>query len=159
MHPSYFKNPTPHSGNDLALCLINVPKNDSILKCFSFANPAAGSFANRKVSVVGFPSECEGEKWGMIGNIAINNQEQVDSPQQDEILVYDEIDTTNGQSGSPVIEAQSGHIIGVHTGGSQVFHENFATCITLEKLKWITGKLSGSWGIVKENDNFYLCEC
>ena len=47
LHPSYFDKPTPLSGNDLALCFINVPENDSTLNVFPLPIRQLESFCCR----------------------------------------------------------------------------------------------------------------
>lgn len=145
VHPSYFKNPETSSGFDLALCWIDVPEDDNTLKNGSYnclSNPVVEANVNTIASVVGFPCEREGEKWGMVGSVNILDDET--TRQHNEILMYEEIDTTEGQSGSPVMLDSSKKIIGVHTGGNLVKGVNWATLITTDKLRWIEEQIRSS---------------
>lgn len=153
VHPSYFMHPTTHSGFDLALCWIDVPEDDNTLRNKSYSclsNPVACNFENGKeIVVVGFPCEREGEKWYMKGNITNYHEEK-------EIIVYDNIDTTLGQTGGPVMAENSHYIIGVHVGGHPVTGTRWATYITPAKLSWIADQIGNPWHIFEENKTLFL---
>jgi len=69
-----------------------------------------------------------------------------------EILVYDFIDTSPGQSGSPIMNGYGSDLVGVHTGGSAVMKKNWGTFIDSDKLKWIAESLGGHWGVGEYDD-------
>ena len=153
VYPQYFESPTSASGFDLALCWIHMPKDDRTVEdlylhgnndCLVVPHiPVSGGYLASCVIVVGFPGEHAGEKWGMRGEVPSEKGEDWHFPAEHEthnkreILVYDFIDTSPGQSGSPVIGSGDGCILGVHTGGSASLKKNWATYITPTKLWWI----------------------
>ena len=175
VHPKYFDNPCPESGFDLALCWIEVPENDQHLETMTstgiFPTLAAGVryFTDKcTVAVVGFPAEVQnrnvgGEKWGMAAKVPMEQREDFGNEQRD-CLVYNFIDTSPGQSGSPIMHIMGQdsdseyqcEIFGVHTGGCEIQKENYATFITYEKLKWIVRCLGSPWKINSNGDQMYL---
>ena len=166
VHPQYFDNPVSESGFDLAVCWIDVPKDDHTIKdlmdkffhdrvFLGYAGLSGGSCYigyTRSLSVVGFPGEYKGEKWGMAADVPKDKNSQPGSfkLQKGEILMYDFIDTSPGQSGSPIITSST--IVGVHTGGSDIMQKNWGTFIDSDKLKWIADSLGGRWGICEYDD-------
>ena len=60
---------------------------------------------------------------------------------------YNFVDTTAGQSRSPIMGMKPCEIIGVHTGGCDFQKENFGTYITPEKLEWIAEAIGSPWNI------------
>ena len=153
VHPKYFENPTPESGFDLALCWIDIPENDKFfselnIASIPIATAGVGNFTTKsRIALVGFPGEDkEGEKWGMIVDVPTDKVKDwvFSGDKYIELLVYDFIDTSPGQSGSAVIHITGQNfesvyeIIGVHTGGSDIFKKNWATSITPAKFQWIS---------------------
>ena len=178
VHPSYCKNPTPDSGFDLALCWIDVPDDDRTMKVL-YSNypghapiPASGSYICSKAAIVGFPCEYNGEKWGMVADIPISKAQRwkfgprLKIPflfmiipilsNEPDVLEYDFIDTSPGQSGSPVMGMKPADIIGVHTGGSAILNKNWATCITPTKLRWIAKTLGSPWRVYEDHGTLFL---
>lgn len=172
VYPPYFKDPSSASGFDLALCWIDVHTGDHTMKeqesKYGRAppNPLSGAYSTNLLVVVGFPGEHKGEKWGMVGDIPYDKQEGwVFGPdpfstkkyktEGKEILVYDFIDTSPGQSGSPVIGMDSTEIFGVHTGGSASLKKNWATYISPAKLQWIVDSLGSSLHILTSYGTLY----
>ena len=149
VYPPYLKEPTSHSGNDLALGWIQVPEDDNFVKelyskcCEYMPRLSAGECFTTRVAVVGFPAEHSGEKWGMVADIPSDKIEdwKLKKDEQKEILVYDFIDTSPGQAGSPVMGMTSRDIIGVHTGGSARLKKKWATYLNSTKIKWIAETL------------------
>ena len=96
---------------------------------------------------MGFLGEHAGEKWGMVGHVPSDKRNDWDFPWEEEIkdkreiLVYDFIDTSPGQSGSPLLGILKCEVIGVHTGGSDSLKRNWATYLTPAKLRWIANTL------------------
>lgn len=175
VYPPYFKDPTSGSGFDLALCWIepdHVVKELYSKYHYHMPDPIAGAYSTYTAAVVGFPGEKAGEKWGMVVNIPddkredwrFDTQEEMDWLQIDrevkekEILVYQFIDTSPGQSGSPVMAMKASDILGVHTGGSSSLKKNWATYLTPAKLKWIADSLGSPWTIVNDYYTLYLRE-
>ena len=172
VHPKYFDNPYPESGFDLALCWIEVPENDQHLETMAstgiFPTLAAGVryFTDEcKVAVVGFPKKAQnryvgGEKWGMAAKVPVNKREYFSGTKQRDLLIYDFIDTSAGQSGSPMMHIMGQdsdseyqcEIFGVHTGGCKLRKENYATLITYAKLEWIVQCLRSPWKINSKGD-------
>ena len=166
VHPKYFEDPTSNSGFDLALCWIDVPENDHTIaelhKTTDIPIPTVRvSDLTGKIAVVGFPGECEGEKWGMAVEIPSDKRKDwifslKDRPKK--ILTYDFIDTSPGQSGSPIMHLgqESCEIIGVHTGASQVYKKKWGTFITPTKLDWIVQCLGRPWVLAGDSNHYYL---
>lgn len=170
VYPPYFKDPTSESGFDLALCWIHAPRDDSTVKqlysgksWYDMPNPVAGSYLTLLAAVVGFPGEHRGEKWGMVAAVPGDKSKDWSFPiwqKSDgrEILEYKFIDTSPGQSGSPVMAMKPRDIIGVHTGGSASLKKNWATYITPAKLRWIVGLLGGSWDLTDFYGTLFLTQ-
>merc|ERR1719233_2420782 len=85
-----------------------------------------------KVAVTGYPGEYDGLMYTMSGEI-----DKVKKKTYGTVMTYSNINTTAGQSGSPVIH--NGVIAGIHVG---CFDVNVATTITDSVRKWIRGKVS-----------------
>ena len=166
VYPLYFLDPTSDSGFDLALCWIDVPKNDHTIaelhKTTDIPIPTVRiSDLTGKISVVGFCGECEGKKLAL--DVEIPSDKRNDwtysllcNPKR--ILTYDSIDTVPGQSGSPIMHLgkESCEIIGVHTGGSEIYKRKWGTFITPDKLTWIVKCLGGPWIIAGDSNHYYL---
>ena len=169
VYPRYFEDPSSASGFDLALCWIDVPEGDHTVKQlyskYRSPGPLSGFYGAYHVALVGFPGEHEGEKWGMVGEVPDSKREDWDfgpDPEKyktkgKEILVYDFVDTSPGQSGSPVMGRESSHILGVHTGGKASLKKNWATYISPAKLKWIADALGPSWTTYNDCGTLSLC--
>lgn len=147
VYPPYYDNPTSYSGYDLALGMIQVPEGDNCVKelysKYSEYMPRLlpGDYSTTKVAVVGFPAEHKGEKWGMVSDVPRDKIEdwKFKKDDQKEILVYDFMDTSPGQGGSPVMGMTSKDVIGVHTGGNRM--KKWATYLNSKKIKWIAEKV------------------
>ena len=179
VHPAYSKNRMPDSGSDLALCWIDVPDDDRTIKEL-YSNhpghapiPVSGSYNCSKAAVVGFPCEHNGEKWGMIADVPSSKAQCwkfgpcliillniiVSLPilrNEPDVLEYDFIDTSPGQSGSPVMGMKPADVIGVHTGASDILNKNWATRITPAKLQWIARTLGHPWMVYGEHGTLLL---
>ena len=162
VYPPYFGDPTPTSGFDLALCWIDVPESDHTnFGSLSGSIPVAGQYQVGDISLVGFPGEYKGEKWGMRSTVPYDKREEWscksdwDESKMKEILVYDFLDSSPGQSGSPII-AQESQILGVHTGGSASLKKNWGTYITPTKLRWMADTLGSPWHIINSYNSLYL---
>ena len=162
VYPPYFGDPTSTSGFDLALCWIDVPEGDyTYFHSFSYSIPVVGSYSVGDISLVGFPGEYKGEKWGMRATVPYDKREEWsckmdwDESKMKETLVYDFLDSSPGQSGSPII-AEDGITLGVHTGGSASLKKNWGTYITPTKLRWIADTLGSPWDIGNDHNTLYL---
>lgn len=168
IYPPYLDNPMSTSGFDLALCWINA-EDDHIMKEIyaKYWNympiVIARGYSTNMATVVGFPGEHRGEKWGMTGDVTPSCSIDTTrgwsfgygSEYAGEILVYDFIDTSPGQSGSPVVGLPT-DILGVHTGGSASLKKNWATYITPTKFDWIANSLGNSGEVVTDPYSWYL---
>lgn len=149
VYPQYLTDPTSHSGFDLGLCWIQVSEDDYFIEqLYSrhgdyMPQPLAGEYSTDKVAVVGFPSQCNCEKWGVVTPVPIDKREdwKFKKDEQKEILVYDFIHTSTGQAGSPVMGMSPRDVIGVHVGGNINLKKKWATYLNPTKLKWITDSL------------------
>ena len=158
----YLTDPTSHSGFDLALCWIEVPEDDSLIQDLYIKyrgympRPLAGAYSTTRAAVVGFPEEHKGEKWGMAKEIPIKEREnwRFKKGEQRNLLVYNFIDTSPGQSGSPILGMMPNDVIGVHTGGSAVQKQNWGTYLDSTKLEWIAAELKTT--IREDSNQFYL---
>ena len=179
VYPPYFKDPSSSSGFDLALCWIDVPDDDCIVKELyskyrgNTPNPLSGFYISSKAAVVGFPGEHSGEKWGMAADVPRSkaqdwkfgpnpfddDSDEEQKENEPDILTYDFIDTSPGQSGSPVMGMKPADIIGVHTGGSDFQKKNWATHITPKKLQWIAGELGHQWIVDSDYGTSFLRKC
>ena len=161
VYPEYFENPTPGSGFDLALCWIHVPESDRTVKELYSKHempiPLVREHAPTCAAVVGFPAKHKGEKWGMVAHVPeeIIKDWIIDKNRQ--TFVYQFIDTSPGQSGSPVMGMKPSEILGVHTGWSNHLKKNQATAITSAKLQWIADSLGRPWRVGNDYKTSYLC--
>lgn len=81
------------------------------------------TFKNSDITIVGYPGEYYRQMWGMSGKVKRNTIHKI----------YYDIDTTPGQSGSPVYQYNSeyGYVaIAIHTNGSSSITTNSGTRIT-----------------------------
>lgn len=150
IYPKYLECPYSDSGFDIALCSIDVPEDDHTVEelyskyadCIPVCNPVL-NHQTKQVAVVGFPDEHNGEKWGMIADIPDGERKNWECPYRSdglfkELLLYNFIDTSKGQSGSPIMVGPGNlRIVGVHTGGSSITMKNWGTYINPDKLAWI----------------------
>jgi len=94
----------------------------------------------------------KGELWGMNGEIEEDDW-------KNELIIYDSIDTTPGQSGSPLFFKYSNHdngyaIVGVHTGSNGM--TKYGTRITRKKLEWIESILSHQIRLDPRYHHYYI---
>eukprot|EP01084_Bolivina_argentea_P083087 150450_1 len=80
-----------------------------------------------EMCVCGYPGEKNGTFWGMIGTASILKNKHV--------VAYN-IDTTGGQSGSPIL--LDNRIVGVHTNGDFLgLKKNYGTYLDKSMLRWM----------------------
>ena len=67
--------------------------------------PISGRYVPSRVGVIGYPDSYRGEKYGMVAEVPTEKKEEWDQQFHENIkyLVYSFIDTSHGQSGSPVL--------------------------------------------------------
>jgi len=160
VHPKYLRYPNGYSGYDIGICEFDYKSKwyaDGIMQLNRehsalYVNTHSLFFTEIQpdvidyFEVVGFPAEKRGELWGMR---APKSGGQVSGIQiLEKVISYKSIDTTPGQSGSPMLISVGDYgkltekcIIGVHTGGSQPFNKNYGTRITKEMIQWIASTL------------------
>jgi len=140
-------------GNDVAFIKVTTPqtykapnvramwhgkrsgKNTFMLRNYTIG-PSFDDFLVKEALIYGYPGEKNGELWGMKGQISIA---------ADDVFSYSDIDTTGGQSGSPIIgvaQLQDSSssltryvLLGVHTNGG--CDKNYGTMFTWHSLQWI----------------------
>lgn len=150
VHPKYAHDPTPTSGHDIAIIKVDIDVDDELLKNIKplklrGIESDITSYSGAKV--IGYPGEKDGELYGMSGDYNLVNKSTV--------IKYEKIDTSGGQSGSPIfchednksndddesIFKQFDEIIGVHTAGNVAMKTNLGTALNNEKLQWIANVL------------------
>ena len=144
VHPEYSQHPVSESGFDIALCKIDVPDGDPVIQQirenYGLLTPTFFSGASdiRQLAIVGYPAEKKGDKWGMVVDVPDDKKFEWlnGNSRQRDLLVYDFIDTSPGQSGCPII-SNPGKIVGVHTGGKAALLKNWGTYVSPAKLHWI----------------------
>ena len=161
IHPKY-KKPEFYSGYDIALFEIKDKKD--VLQNMKHVPLKSVDYKHTKIAkVIGYPGKFRDEiktnwMYGMIGNYEI-------SPNNINLLQYKNIQTSGGQSGSPIFGISSGNndtksiyqewnnanIIGIHTG-TFCYNINVGTYITKDMLKWIS-KTTSNHKITKVNTN------
>jgi len=93
------------------------------------------------LKVYGYPGEKDkrGDPYEMIGSIS-----NVTPKDGGSFIAYNDIDTTHGQSGSPVLvyEDELWSIIGIHQGYDSDSESNVASIINENILEWIKSNFS-----------------
>lgn len=114
---------------------------ESLLKIVpSFPEPKQHQKGN-SIEVIGYPGEKDGRLYKMRGSI--NKITSINGGNQ--IVMYTDIDTTGGQSGSPVYKITSAgdyELVGIHVAYINKHDGNFATLITKELKDWLINKLA-----------------
>eukprot|EP01084_Bolivina_argentea_P222999 377374_1 len=115
---------------------------------------------NLQIKVIGYPGELaiRGQLYGMKGVGKINYIN--DQIKHNKLIIYDNIDTSDGQSGSPIFECCDddknddeknehniyktfGRIVGVHVAGKKKKKLNYGTMINNNMLQWIHKCIDG----------------
>jgi V8-like Glu-specific endopeptidase len=107
---------------DFGAILLNKPLGDD-LGFFGFGAPSDTELKAMNVNVAGYPGERSSELWMHANRIVDVSATQ---------LIY-KVDTTGGQSGSPVIHWDGRNdylVVGIHNRGSKQQQLNFASRIT-----------------------------
>eukprot|EP01084_Bolivina_argentea_P034373 63613_1 len=156
VHPKYiefqetFGSNVSDTGYDIGIIEVWDPQNKlKQIKPVKIRSIESKALNNMRIKVVGFPGfpqqeKKRGELYGMMGdgNIGYVN----DNIKYKELMTYD-IDTTCGQSGSPVFSVDekddnvygsfTGRIVAIHVSGKKKKKLNFATILDDEILGWI----------------------
>jgi len=129
-------------GVDIAICILKdgseLKKLTEDIDLHDFLNlqePAKTPSVDDDISVTGYPGEKKGVQYTMSGSI--KHIKQAEYTQNGLVFTYENIDTTGGQSGSPV--TTRGKLVGVHVGWG-VLEEtycNLATSLTTSIRDWI----------------------
>jgi len=144
VHPEYIKtNFDSEKGYDLAILIMRDEKhyysshnNAHIPVLSALIGEDFEKIQKHDIKVIGFPGEKNGEIWGMKGTQDNSNDSIViDS---NNVIRYNNIDTTRGQSGSPIILNDNKSIIGIHVAGNDQSYTNYGTLLTIEKYIWIS---------------------
>ncbi len=83
-----------------------------------------------KIKIIGFPGEYDRELYEMCGTI-----KEIRERKDGKLILYDDLDTSEGQSGSPIYLERDGkwRIIGVHVGYDKRLKCNIGTALTYDK--------------------------
>jgi len=141
VHPKYPQNEIYgwRSGYDIAIAEFDrsAYKDDKVIT----QNSSWAIDADKRVKkgatikIWGYPGEKDGSQYGMQGNV----MDLKTTDKGGKIITYDNLDTTPGQSGSPVAlydpNADLHIIVGVHVAGT--VEANVGTFMTTEISKWI----------------------
>ena len=172
VYPPYWNDPTPESGNDAAICLFKFDIKDldkeqkeiidnvkhassnSLFYDYTPTNSVPNSI--ECIELIGFSADQTGEMWGMsvyggeFENFAEDDNYKIKyGPNKgmnikDKLITYTFIDTSGGQSGSPLMIFTSHRwgIAGIHCGGSEISGKNYSTKIRKDLIQWIAHKLN-----------------
>ena len=136
--PDYLKYPHIHEGYDLAIGILEKSakvKGLPISKNSYFSDiDDECAKAGDKIMVTGYPGEKNGYLYYMEGTI-----KEIISQGKRKIILYDNIHTTPGQSGSSVYlkKRDAWHRIGIHVCFDQSANVNIATAITQDFHDWL----------------------
>jgi len=152
VHPLYSSNPTITSGYDLAVVQMEnttALHKHPILKDKEYRSYQHGFYwhhldtpdKNYKAKVMGYPGENDkvGDMYQMTGSLHCAKNK----PQGTQILFYKDIDTTPGQSGSPLLVMVDSYwqIVGIHVGFLEADKCNVATGISPTVYAWIGSQI------------------
>jgi len=164
IHPKYFDNPSPASGFDIAIARLDLEphilpqdSNRTIKKKLGIGSPyyvnllvnSAEDKWYEWITVAGYPAEDEkrSHQYTMTGCLS----ESYRNTAGGHVLLYKDIDTTGGQSGSPVFSASREErrtdLVGVHTGYAGAGQGNVATAWSPLLEEWLIEVLKnmGMW--------------
>ena len=149
IYPKYYDNPKEYSGYDIAL--IEIKDKNNILKNIKHIPIKRINTKHTNIAkIIGYPGSYKNNittNWlyGMTGKYKIQKKQT--------LLDYSDINTSMGQSGSPVFNISDNEntinniynnwsnvtIIGIHTGGDSC--ENWGTNINKDIIDWIFSKI------------------
>jgi hypothetical protein len=125
-------------GRDLAIGLLDGDYRNCKAATGCFLHCVDYAKVGDTITVVGYPEEYSGDVYKMQGTITMIESPNPESPHL-KLIYYDNINTTPGQSGSPVFLHKDNkyYIIGIHVGYDNYHKMNVATGITKEIFTWI----------------------
>jgi len=136
--PEYLEHPFINYGFDIALALLqsDFPNIQNTNNCFLSNVVTTETVQGDRILVIGYPADKNGKLFMMEGNI----KEIRDLGNDRKIILYDNINTSGGQSGSPVFlkREEKLYLIGIHVGYDSSEGVNIATAITKSIQAWIT---------------------
>jgi V8-like Glu-specific endopeptidase len=100
-----------------------------------------------EILVIGYPDEYKYQMYYMEGTVS----EVFKTDSNGQLVMYDDIDTSDGQSGSPVfrkLEDDLFELIAIHVGHHHGEGANCATYINEEKYQWIVDRLKDHKGMI-----------
>ena len=137
IYPGYQENPSILCGYDLAIGVLNGDFKNAPVSRNSFWSDIEESDAQigDTICIIGYPGEYDGVLYKMEGKI----KKLEDVKGGNKLILYDSIDTSGGQSGSPVYLKRDSkwYIIGLHVGFDKSSNVNVATAITKKAYKWM----------------------
>ncbi|CDW87371.1 UNKNOWN [Stylonychia lemnae] len=140
VHPLYINNHHFSQGYDIAvarLCMTDQEQAEIPVSEDSFWTniEEIELKINDDLCVIGYPGEYNGLIYQMKGTVA----NIIEKEGLNKVLIYEDIDTTKGQSGGSVYTIKDGFYfrVGVHAGCDKTLNANVATAITPEIHKWI----------------------
>jgi len=137
IHPMYHDHWELHEGYDIAIAKLDGDFNRAPPSQNSYWSDieSEGAKEGEEICVIGYPGEKDGFLYMMKGTIY--EIRSLDSNRK--IILYNDINTTPGQSGSPVYLKRGAKWarIGVHVGYDPSVKCNVATGITKEMKSWI----------------------
>jgi len=149
VYPDYKKQMNTYGGADIALAIIDLPSHIKfpIGKFGISADWFDIQDKDVPLSIYGYPGEKElvGGLYGMEG--CSNSLRMVKSTNRTDLIQYSDIDTSGGQSGSPILlrlQLENGHegyyIGAVHVAEDMANKVNFGTLLTKDKFQWMIQK-------------------
>jgi len=139
-HPMYF-NPKKGDINIYDIGILKVNDRNNRLSGFKLLKMRSSQ--NKRGKVVGFPLMYQFNKTtAMVEMSGKLKYKKAKTMTWTKSLITYPIDTTGGQSGSPIIAVGKEDVIGVHTKGNMM--DNFGVYLNKEKIKWVnreTGKM------------------
>jgi len=137
IYPGYFTNSTIYSGFDLAVGFLEGNFDDAPMSLNSSMLSIESAKAKKGdvICIIGYPAEYGGDLYKMEGTI----KQILDVGTGRKLILYDDIDTSGGQSGSPIYlkRKNNWYKIGVHIGYDASAKVNVGTAITTTVFKWI----------------------
>eukprot|EP01084_Bolivina_argentea_P024616 45851_1 len=150
------------TGYDIAIIQAFDPQNElKNIKPITIRTFSSKISDDMKIKVIGYPGEKQlrGELYGMKGDGKVKKRS--DKSPYNQLIVYQNIDTTHGQSGCPIFRILDNEekecdekyndnvfgsfdeIIGIHVLGKRMKQSNFGTMLSDEILKWIHEYIDG----------------
>eukprot|EP00347_Sterkiella_histriomuscorum_P010188 403377269 len=140
VHPFYRKNSHFNCGYDIAIGKLDIENPDELAHLISddswWSNIDEVELKQGdEICVIGYPGEYDSELYEMKGTLTEIRRNR----DGNRILVYNNIDTTKGQSGGAIYALKAGINIriGVHVGNDKGLRANIGTAITPEIDDWI----------------------